>query len=127
MAIKKVKPTSSGRRFQTYASFEGITRTEPEKSLGYQDDYERQPCFVSIVVWAQQAIQCNKYLRKGHPVMIIGELQSMPNASPTNGFFPVQINAQWIQYLEKNDLRFDLNREDDLPGEPEHFSEDQQD
>ncbi len=33
MAIKKVKPTSSGRRFQTYTSFEGISRTEPEKSL----------------------------------------------------------------------------------------------
>nr|HID59248.1 50S ribosomal protein L2 [Desulfobacterales bacterium] len=33
MAIKKVKPTSPGRRFQTYASFEEITRTTPEKRL----------------------------------------------------------------------------------------------
>ncbi|MBU2551580.1 MAG: 50S ribosomal protein L2 [Proteobacteria bacterium] len=33
MAIKKVKPTSPGRRFQTYPTFEEITRTEPEKSL----------------------------------------------------------------------------------------------
>lgn len=33
MAIKKVKPTSHGRRFQTYSSFEEITRTKPEKSL----------------------------------------------------------------------------------------------
>jgi len=33
MAIKKVKPTSPGRRFQTYSSFEEITRTTPEKSL----------------------------------------------------------------------------------------------
>ncbi len=33
MGIKKVKPTSSGRRFQTYSTFEEITKTEPEKSL----------------------------------------------------------------------------------------------
>ncbi|MBI9086413.1 MAG: 50S ribosomal protein L2 [Desulfobacterales bacterium] len=33
MAIKKVKPTSPGRRFQAYATNEEITRTTPEKSL----------------------------------------------------------------------------------------------
>jgi large subunit ribosomal protein L2 len=33
MAIKKVKPTSAGRRFITFADFAEITKTEPEKSL----------------------------------------------------------------------------------------------
>jgi len=33
MAVKKVKPTSPGRRFQVYSTFEEITSTEPEKSL----------------------------------------------------------------------------------------------
>jgi large subunit ribosomal protein L2 len=33
MAVKRVKPTSSGRRFQTYATFEEITKKRPEKSL----------------------------------------------------------------------------------------------
>ncbi|HYA12945.1 MAG TPA: 50S ribosomal protein L2, partial [Syntrophales bacterium] len=33
MAIRKYKPTSPGRRFQTCADFEEITRTVPEKSL----------------------------------------------------------------------------------------------
>src|SRR4030042_1846175 len=33
MGIKKYKPTSPGRRFQTCSDFEEITRTEPEKSL----------------------------------------------------------------------------------------------
>jgi large subunit ribosomal protein L2 len=33
MAIKKVKPTSPGRRFQDYSSFEEVTRTSPEKKL----------------------------------------------------------------------------------------------
>jgi large subunit ribosomal protein L2 len=33
MAIRKVKPTSPGRRFQSYDSFEEITRSCPEKSL----------------------------------------------------------------------------------------------
>ena len=33
MTIKKVKPTSPGRRFQGYSTFEEITRKSPEKSL----------------------------------------------------------------------------------------------
>ena len=33
MAIKRVKPTSPGRRFQVYSAFEEITSTTPEKSL----------------------------------------------------------------------------------------------
>ena len=33
MAVKKVKPTSPGRRFQDYASFEEITKTKPERQL----------------------------------------------------------------------------------------------
>lgn len=33
MAIKRVKPTSPGRRFQAFSTFEEITSTAPEKSL----------------------------------------------------------------------------------------------
>ncbi|MBL0700548.1 MAG: 50S ribosomal protein L2 [Desulfosarcina sp.] len=33
MAVKRVKPTSPGRRSQTYSTFEEITTTTPEKSL----------------------------------------------------------------------------------------------
>jgi large subunit ribosomal protein L2 len=33
MVLKRVKPTSPGRRFQSYSSFEEITNTSPEKSL----------------------------------------------------------------------------------------------
>ena len=33
MGIKKFKPTSAGRRFQTVSDFEEITKREPEKSL----------------------------------------------------------------------------------------------
>ena len=33
MAVKKVKPTSSGRRFQVYSTFSEITTTTPEKKL----------------------------------------------------------------------------------------------
>ncbi len=33
MAIRKPKPTSPGRRFATYASFDEITTSKPEKSL----------------------------------------------------------------------------------------------
>ncbi len=33
MAVNRVKPTSPGRRFQEYSTFEEITKTTPEKSL----------------------------------------------------------------------------------------------
>ena len=33
MSVKKVKPTSPGRRFQSYSTFEEITRSTPEKKL----------------------------------------------------------------------------------------------
>ena len=33
MGIRKVKPTSAGRRFQTYATFEEITTDRPQKGL----------------------------------------------------------------------------------------------
>ena len=33
MAVKRVKPTSPGRRFQNYSGFEEITKATPEKSL----------------------------------------------------------------------------------------------
>jgi large subunit ribosomal protein L2 len=33
MAIRKTKPTSAGRRFQSYEDFSQLTRDEPEKSL----------------------------------------------------------------------------------------------
>ena len=33
MGIRKVKPTSPGRRFQTYATFEELTTDRPQKSL----------------------------------------------------------------------------------------------
>lgn len=33
MAIKEIKPTSAGRRTQTYSTFEELTRSSPEKTL----------------------------------------------------------------------------------------------
>ncbi|CAK7048520.1 MAG: 50S ribosomal protein L2 [Desulfovibrio sp.] len=33
MAVRKLKPTSAGRRFQMVSTFEEVTRTTPEKSL----------------------------------------------------------------------------------------------
>jgi large subunit ribosomal protein L2 len=33
MVTRRVKPTSPGRRFQSYASFDGLTKKKPEKNL----------------------------------------------------------------------------------------------
>ncbi len=86
--------------------------TSPEAEAGLPEGLDRPPCYISIVVWAQQAVQCNKFLHKGSSVLVIGELQSMPNHAPERNYFPVQVNAQWIQYLEKgtataNDAEFE--------------------
>jgi ribosomal protein L2 len=43
MAIKRVKPTSPGRRFQTYATFEEITKKAPEKALLGKIKKNRRP------------------------------------------------------------------------------------
>lgn len=78
-----------------------IVVTKPDSSPDAAEGFEREPVYISVVVWAKQAIQCSKHLKKGSAVIILGELQSMPNANPEEGFTPVQISAQWIQYLEK--------------------------
>lgn len=78
-----------------------IVVTKPEHAEEQADELEREPVYISVVVWAKQAVQCSKHLKKGSAVIILGELQSMPNAKPEAGFMPVQISAQWIQYLEK--------------------------
>ena len=51
MAVKKVKPTSAGRRAQSYSTFDEITSTTPEKSLlkelrkkGGRNSYGRITC-----------------------------------------------------------------------------------
>ncbi|MBN1996458.1 single-stranded DNA-binding protein [candidate division KSB1 bacterium] len=84
-----------------------IISTVPDTTLSFQDESERESCYVSIVVWANQAIQCNKYLKKGHSVLILGELQSMPNLDLKCEDYPIQVNAQWIQYLEKDITKFE--------------------
>ena len=77
-----------------------IVVTKPEEADA-SEGFKREPVYVSVVVWAKQAVQCSKHLKKGSAVFILGELQSMPNANPAENFLPVQISAQWIQYLEK--------------------------
>ncbi len=97
-----------------------VIATAPEAMGEMPEGMEREKCHVSVVVWSQQAVECNKYLRKGSPVLIMGEIQSMPNYSLDRGYFPVQINAQWIQYLEKG-ARVDFNPPHEGEG-PESFT-----
>lgn len=75
--------------------------TQPDPEIEEPDELRSRKCYVSVVVWAQKAVFCNESLRKGSSVMIIGELQSMPNFAPEKAYYPVQVNAKWIQVLEK--------------------------
>ena len=67
-----------------------IVVTKPENDLKNEEGVGREPVFVSIVVWAKQAVQCSRHLKKGSSVIILGELQSMPNTKPDDGYLPVQ-------------------------------------
>jgi hypothetical protein len=79
-----------------------VIKTMPEAShLAALEGMEREPCFISVVVWAQQAITCNKYLKRLSG-LIVGELQSMPNASNRKRLFPcadqcAMDNSIWIR------------------------------
>ena len=90
-----------------------IVVTKPENDLESTDEVGREPVFVSMVVWAKQAVQCSRHLKKGSSVIILGELQSMPNSNPDEGYLPVQISAQWIQYLDKGKFTKIIIAEDD--------------
>jgi len=78
-----------------------VVTTTPDPEIVEPEELRSRKCYVSVVVWAQKAIFCNENLAKGTPVLIIGELQTMPNFSPERGYYPVQLNAKWIQVLEK--------------------------
>ncbi len=94
-----------------------IVVTQPDQVPVKQEGLEREPVYISIVVWAKQAVQCCKYLRKGSSVVIFGELQSMPNARPEEQYLPVQISAHWVQYLEKGAFHKITGAEEDEGGE----------
>lgn len=90
-----------------------IISTMPE-TLPAQDDSNSDKSYVSVVVWAQKAVYCHQHLHRGCAILVIGELQSMPNHSVKEKFFPIQINAKWIQILDEDHHEdFDFNDYDD--------------
>lgn len=78
-----------------------IISTAPETQTEL-DDLNSDKSYVSVVVWAQKAVYCHQHLHKGCAILVIGELQSMPNHSVKEHFYPIQINAKWIQILEED-------------------------
>lgn len=91
-----------------------IIATEPE-DVGGTIEPANEKSYVSVVVWAQKAVYCHQHLRKDSAILVIGELQSMPNHSVEEQFFPIQINAKWIQILAGNNKpeNFDFDSFDD--------------
>jgi single stranded DNA-binding protein len=82
-----------------------VISTTPDPNIEEPDELRSKKCFINVVVWAQKAVFCHENLKKGTPVLIIGELQSMPNFAPEKAYYPVQLNAKWIQVLERNKAR----------------------
>lgn len=74
--------------------------TQPDPDIIEPDEFRSRNCFVNVVVWAQKAVFCYENIKKGTPIMIMGELQSMNIFAPEKGYYPVQVKARWIQVLQ---------------------------
>lgn len=61
--------------------------------------------YFDIIVWGNQAINCEKYLKKGSQVAIVGSLRQNRWTDKTSGQnrSKVEITANVVQFLTKNE------------------------
>ncbi|MFI5263302.1 MAG: single-stranded DNA-binding protein [Candidatus Kapaibacterium sp.] len=72
-------------------------------------------CYVGIVAWSRLAESCMEKLHTGNAVLIDGELQSRKFHSE-DGFSRsiVEIKAHRIQFLNKTEIKFESNGEENI-------------
>lgn len=61
-----------------------------------------KPCYIDIDAWGEQATNCGKYLKKGRPVIVDGNLQ-MDEWEGKNGERrnKIKVRAQQVQFLSE--------------------------
>lgn len=86
--------------------------------------WKEDVCFVGIVAWYKLAESCAENLRKGSAVLVEGELQSRQWRTDDGHYRNVvEIKARRIQFLNKREMVLsDIEGEDNVSGEDEHFS-----
>lgn len=60
---------------------------------------KEETCFVTVVVWARQAENCNQYLKKGRPIFVEGRLVSRSWESEGKKRSAMEVRADRVQFL----------------------------
>lgn len=78
------------------------------------EDWKEDVCYVGIVAWNRLADSCRDRLRKGHAVLVDGELQSRTFKTEDGANRTiVEIKARRIQFLNKKG-GVGIDKEDDV-------------
>ncbi len=79
------------------------------------EDWKEDVCYVGIVAWNRLADSCRDRLRKGHAVLVDGELQSRTFKTEDGANRTiVEIKARRIQFLNKKGAGVGIEKEDDV-------------
>jgi single-strand DNA-binding protein len=65
--------------------------------------FQKETCFINVVVWAQAAESCNQYLQKGSSVFVEGRLMSRSwkdNEDKTRSV--IEVRAVKVQFMPKS-------------------------
>jgi len=83
---------------------QAVCRFDVAVNRNYKDsngEWQKEVCYVPIVVWRDAAIRCSERLKKGSPVHISGRLRTRSyedkNGQKRN---VLEVEAQRIQFLE---------------------------
>lgn len=69
-----------------------------------KEEYKEDVCFLTVVVWRQQAESCAEYLKKGDPVCVEGRLQSRTwEKDDKTKQTVVEVVAERVVFLTKKD------------------------
>lgn len=75
--------------------------------------------FLNVVVWRSLAESCNKYLKKGSKVAVIGSLQTRTYEKEGQKHYVTEIMAEQVEFLSKSEPKQEeltpIEETDDLP------------
>lgn len=75
--------------------------------------------FLNVVVWRSLAESCNKYLKKGSKVAVIGSLQTRTYEKEGQKHYVTEIIAEQVEFLSKTEPKQEeltpIDETDDLP------------
>lgn len=75
--------------------------------------------FLNVVVWRSLAESCNKYLKKGSKVAVIGSLQTRTYEKEGQKHYVTEIMAEQVEFLSKSEPKQEemeeITNTEDLP------------